>query len=56
MPSFVGKMIENQQYVEALAIKELSLPAATGGNTPLKYSLTDLSAGLRLKSTQLAGT
>ena len=48
-PSFGGAGIADQSYVLEQAIAALQLPAASGGNGALSYTLTpELPAGLRL--------
>ena len=44
-PDFGTATIANQTYTNGVAIADLQLPAATGGNAPLTYTLT-LPAGL----------
>ena len=58
-PSFGGAGIADQSYVLEQAIAALQLPAASGGNGALSYTLTpELPAGLRLDAAtrQLSGT
>ena len=58
-PDFGTKTVPNQSYVQGLAIETLQLPAATGGNGALTYSLTpDLPAGLSFSAAtrQVTGT
>ena len=59
LPTFGDQTIRNQTYTQDRAIPALTLPAATGGNPPLRYSLTPgLPAGLTFdRATRiLAGT
>ena len=57
-PTFVGATIEAQTFTQGTAITPLPLPAATGGNGPIAYTLTPAIPGLRLNSTTrvLTGT
>ena len=43
-PSFGGQTVSVQSYTQNTSITLLTLPRADGGNTPLKYTLTDLSS------------
>ena len=45
-PSFGGQTVADQTYTEGTAIVPLVLPAATGGDSPLTYSLTPNVPGL----------
>ena len=58
-PSFGTARIADQQYRQHTAISALTLPAATGGTAPLRYSLSPaLPAGLRFDAgtRRLTGT
>ena len=63
-PSFGSESVSNQSYTVDSAISTLTLPAATGGNGTLSYSLAptsgqgDLPAGLSFDTStrQLSGT
>ena len=58
-PSFGEGSITDKVYVKDAAITTVTLPAATGGDTPLTYSMSpDLPAGLSFdaSSRQLSGT
>ena len=46
-PSFGDATVADQAYVVGKAIADLVLPAASGGNAPLQYSLTPEVPGLR---------
>ena len=49
--------IDKQMYVAQLEMPELTLPAATGGDGPLSYTITPaLPAGLTLTGRTLSGT
>ncbi len=51
VPRFDGETINNKEYVEGRTITTETLPAATGGNEPLTYSITpELPAGLSFNS------
>ena len=57
-PSFGGAVIDDRTYSQGLAIATVQLPAATGGNGPLTYTLTGaLPTGLSFDaaSRQIAG-
>ena len=59
MLSFGNESISNQSYVENEAITSVTLPAATGGDAPLTYTLSPrLPAGLDFNSSSrmLSGT
>ena len=58
VPSFGTETIANQRYTAGVAISALVLPAATGGNSPLTYSLAPRVPGLQFSSTTrtLSGT
>ena len=45
-PSFGDQTVEDQTYVVQRAIASLELPAASGGDPPLRYSLTPKVPGL----------
>ena len=45
-PSFGNRTVPTQHYVAGSAIPHLDLPAATGGDGALTYSLTSVPAGL----------
>ncbi|OOV34868.1 hypothetical protein BV61_01900, partial [Candidatus Synechococcus spongiarum LMB bulk15M] len=48
-PSFGDITVEDQSYTQGMEIAPLMLPAGTGGNDPLTYTLTPaLPAGLML--------
>ena len=57
-PSFGTASIGDQSYVSGTAIQPLTLPAATGGDSPLAYSLQPIVPGLSFDSRtrQLSGT
>ncbi len=57
-PSFGGQTVPDQTYTVGAPIALLVLPAATGGNPPLSYSLTPTVPGLRFAaaSRTLQGT
>ena len=57
-PGFGAQRITNQTYAVGTAIDPLVLPAATGGDSPLTYSLTPTVPGLQFSSTTrtLSGT
>ncbi len=51
MPTFSGEMIDDQEYIAGSPIKPVTLPAATGGNGGLRYSITPaLPTGLNFTS------
>lgn len=50
-PSFGGKTIGDQVYVEGRAITALMLPEATDGDGDLSYDITPTVPGLRFEST-----
>ena len=56
-PSFTGR-VSDLDYTAGTAVSGLTLPAATGGNGPLIYSLTPAVPGLRFspQTRQLTGT
>ncbi|WP_446830455.1 fibronectin type III domain-containing protein [Candidatus Foliamicus sp.] len=59
VPSFGTQTVADQTYAQDLAITTLNLPEATGGNTPLTYTLTPTPpAGLIFDAANrtLAGT
>ena len=62
MPTFAnGASIDDETYLENSPIDDLTLPAATGGNGTLTYSLTKqdgsaLPTGLILTGRVLSGT
>ena len=59
VPSFGGTTISDQTYTQHREIAELSLPTATGGDSPLRYELVgDLPTGLSYDSTnrKITGT
>ncbi len=59
LPSFGALTIDDQTYTENTAIADLTLPAATGGDIPLTYTLTpDAPVGLTFNATNrtLSGT
>ena len=45
-PTFGGASVTNQIYTQDMAIPPLTLPAATGGNGAITYTLTPAIAGL----------
>ena len=45
-PSFGGATVPDQAYMQGTAIVPLTLPAATGGNDPITYTLTPSVPGL----------
>ena len=57
-PSFDSQTVPNQSYTVGVAISALVLPAASGGNGPLSYSLTPSIPGLTFdqNSRTLTGT
>ena len=57
-PSFGGQTIANQTYTAGTLITPRVLPAATGGNSPLTYSLAPNVPGLRFTAANrtLSGT
>ena len=57
-PSFGTASISDQSYVSGTAINPLTLPAASGGDSPLAYSLQPSVPGLSFDSRerQLSGT
>ena len=57
-PTFGGATIEAQFYTQGTAITPLTLPAATGGEAPIAYTLTPAIPGLRFNATTrvLTGT
>ncbi len=51
MPTFSGETIDDKEYIAGSLITPVTLPAATGGNTPLTYSLTPaLPTGLNFNT------
>ena len=51
-PSFGGATVANQSYIQSIAITDLVLPVATGGNGTRSYALTPaLPAGLTFTAT-----
>ena len=57
MPDFGTETVANQTYTRNVAIPTLQLPSATGGDTPLAYSISGQPAGVTLNaSLQLVGT
>ena len=57
IPDFGSGDIADQTYTQNTAISALQLPAATGGDTPLAYSISGQPSGLTLNnSRQLVGT
>ena len=57
VPDFGTETVADQTYTEDTAIATLQLPAATGGDTPLVYSVSGQPAGVTLNaSLQLVGT
>ena len=56
-PSFTGR-VSDLDYTAGTEVSRLTLPAATGGNGPLIYSLTPTVPGLRFspETRQLTGT
>ena len=59
MPTFGNRTIDDQIYAQNMAITNVTLPAATGGDTPLTYSLSPtLPSGLTFNSSTrvLSGT
>ena len=56
-PSFTGR-VSDLDYTAGTEVSRLTLPAATGGNGPLIYSLTPTVPGLRFspQTRQLTGT
>ena len=57
-PSFGTERVQNQAFTVGMAIAPLALPAATGGNAPLTYSLTPNVPGIRFDAATrtVAGT
>ena len=57
-PSFGGATVQDQTYTVDTAIPPLTLPAATGGNGVLRYTLSPLPAGLGFDAVRrrLSGT
>ena len=58
MPGFGTSVVPNQTYEQNQRITALQLPAASGGNAPLAYSVTALPAGLQFSASnrQITGT
>ena len=56
MPSFGTSTVADQAYTDGTAIADLTLPAATGGDTPLAYSTSSLPPGIILTGFVLSGT
>ena len=56
-PSFRGTSVQEQRYVAGVAIPDLTLPEASGGDGTLRYRLTDVP-GLKFDATTrtLSGT
>ena len=57
-PSFGTERVQNQAFTVGMAVTPLVLPAATGGNAPLTYSLTPSVPGIRFDAATrtLSGT
>jgi hypothetical protein len=55
MPSFGDDAIEVPTYTVGVAIEPLELPAATGGDEPLTYSVAGLPEGLAFDAATVSG-
>ncbi len=58
IPGFGSQMMDDLTYIEGETIEALTLPEATGGDSPLSYSLAPLPDGLMFNSVtrELSGT
>ena len=57
MPDFGDATVSYRSWVENSAITAFTVPAATGGDTPLSYSISGLPAGLSMSSSrEVSGT
>ena len=52
-PDFGSNAVSDQSYTQNTGITALQLPSATGGNSPLRYSTTQLPAGLAFNESTL---
>ena len=57
MPTFAGRMVADQSFIQNSAITSITLPAAVSGDAPVVYSLTPaLPAGLSRTGFVISGT